>query len=162
MRCTWHQLLAAFLINLSPFLMNNGLQFSNILGFAWCNRLLQIPPEIFSSQMTVMANVESSRISSATKSWWNLKCDWHHCPVRSSNDGQAEGMFSHRISWYFNKLKSWLPHNCRFPWCNHQCLLLEEKVLYRSTTYLEPLKFSISKFKIWGLENVYIYIILCS
>jgi len=77
-RCiTRHQLLAAFLRNLSPFLMNNGLQFSNTHGF----RVLQ-PPSSNStkdfiwglSQVTVMAStVESSRTSSANKPWWILR-----------------------------------------------------------------------------------------
>jgi len=43
---TRQQLLAAFLRNLSQFLMTNGLQFSNILGFVSCSHL-QITPEIF-------------------------------------------------------------------------------------------------------------------
>jgi len=47
MRCiTRHQLLAMFLRNLSPFLMSNGIRFSNILVFVYCNSLLQIPPEV--------------------------------------------------------------------------------------------------------------------
>jgi len=49
-----HQLLAAFLRNLSPLIMSNGIQFnswrkkmeSSFLGFACCNCLIQIPSVI--------------------------------------------------------------------------------------------------------------------
>jgi len=53
-----------------------------------------------SIKMTVMATVESSRTSSATKPWWNLRYAWDHCPVAwmvawMLTDGMT---FSSRIS----------------------------------------------------------------
>ena len=119
-----HQLLPAFLRNLSPFLIGKGLQITNIVGFACCNRLLKIPPEIFqwgSSQETVMATLVSLRTSSETKPWWILRYAWDHCPVRRSKDAQASA--SSQRPWHFvpGFPDTWLNPSCPPHTAGFQC-----------------------------------------
>jgi len=63
--------LAAFLSNLSQFLMSSGLQVRNILGFAYCNCCLQFLQRFSMGFKLGDCDSHSSRTSSAAKPLWN-------------------------------------------------------------------------------------------
>jgi len=67
-----------------------------------------------------MATIESSRTTSATKPWWNLRYAWDHCPAGRSNYAQASA--SSLTAWRFplgfpdtSMNPSCLPHAAGFP-----------------------------------------------
>jgi len=87
---TRHQLLAAFLRNLSPFLMSNGLQYSNILGFTGC------APS--SNPIRDFLGFKSGDCDGQCRIFQNFLCNQALvefevclglCPVGRSNDAQA-------------------------------------------------------------------------
>lgn len=119
---TWclarHYLLTAFLINLRPFLICNGLQFTNIYSFACCIEITAT--SFFKSHQISFIGLKSADCNGPSRIFQDIHCNQVHLKVYCIWKVQwcpgfnilTDGMwFSPRMSWMN---QSWFPRTAGF------------------------------------------------